>query len=241
MTAAGAANDMEGRRVLITGASRGIGAAVARASADRGARVALLSRSGADLGLRGALGVACDVRDRDAVFAAVAGAVDAFGGLDCVVANAGIGSYGPFLDMAPERLDAMIDVNLRGTIHTAQAALPHLIEAGGGDFVSLASVAGLRAFPGEAGYNASKFGQLGLTRALDHELREHGVRCTNVCPGGVATDFALGEGDGRPQSALAGMMTPDDVAEVVVFCVTRAPSWRMLTASFRPMVEGSWG
>jgi meso-butanediol dehydrogenase / (S,S)-butanediol dehydrogenase / diacetyl reductase len=118
---------MEGRRALVTGASRGIGAAVASAFAARGARVALLSRSGSDLGLPGALGVACDVRDRDAVFAAVAQAADAFGGLDCAVANAGIGSYGPFLEMDPQRIDAMIDVNLRGTIHTAQAALPHLI------------------------------------------------------------------------------------------------------------------
>ena len=230
---------MEGRRALVTGASRGIGAAVARAFAARGARVALLSRSGADLGLPGALGLPCDVTDRAAVFAAVAQAAGELNGLDCVIANAGIGSYGPFLEMKPEDIDAMIDVNLRGTIHTAQATLPHLIEAGGGDFVSLASVAGLRAFPGEAGYNASKFGQLGLTRSLDHELREHGVRATNVCPGGVATDFALGHG--RPESVLAGMMTPDDVADVVVFCVTRPSSWRMLTASFRPMVEPSWG
>jgi 3-oxoacyl-[acyl-carrier protein] reductase len=100
-------------------------------------------------------------------------------------------------------------------------------------------VAGLRAFPGEAGYNASKFGQLGLTRALDHELREHGVRATNVCPGGVATDFALETG--RPREALAGMMSADDVADVVTFCVTRRRGWRMLTASFRPDSEASWG
>jgi 3-oxoacyl-[acyl-carrier protein] reductase len=231
--------DMGGRRALITGASRGIGAAVAHAFVARGAQVALLSRSGTDLDLPGALGLACDVRDRDAVHGAVAQAVRGLGGLDCVVANAGIGSYGPFLEMDPERVDAMIDVNLRGTIHTAQATLPHLIEAGGGDFVSLASVAGLRAFPGEAAYNASKFGQVGLTRALDQELREHGVRATCVCPGGVATDFALGEG--RPAAALAGMMSPQDVADVVVFCVTRPPGVRMLTTSFRPLSEASWG
>ena len=230
---------MTGRTALITGASRGIGAAVARSFARAGARLALLSRSGEDLGLPETIGLSCDVRDRDAVFGAVGQAIERFGGLDCVVANAGVGSYGPFLDMNPDEVEAMIDVNLKGTIYTAQATLGHLIEAGGGDFVALASVAGVRAFPGEAAYNASKFGQLGLTRALDHEMREHGVRCTNVCPGGVATDFALQTG--RPHEALEGMMSPEEVAEVVTFCVTRPRSWRMLTATFRPQIEGSWG
>ena len=230
---------MKDRVALITGASRGIGAAVAREFSARGARVALLSRSGADLGLPRAIGVRCDVRHRDEVVSAVEQAVERFGALDCVVANAGVGSYGPFLEMDPRDMETMIDVNLKGTVHTAAATLPHLIAAGGGDFVSLASVAGLRAFPGEAVYNASKFGQLGLTRALDIELRERGVRATNVCPGGVATDFALGAG--RPEAALEGMMTAEDVAEVVAFCVTRPRGLRMMTASFRPMSEGSAG
>jgi meso-butanediol dehydrogenase/(S,S)-butanediol dehydrogenase/diacetyl reductase len=230
---------VKGRTALITGASRGIGAAVARAFSERGARVALLSRSGADLGLPEAIGVRCDVRDRDAVFEAVERAVSRFGELDCVVANAGIGAYGPFLELDHEHVEAMVDVNLKGTIYTAQATLPHLIASGRGDFVSLASVAGLRAFPGEAVYNASKFGQLGLTRALDIELRERGVRCTNVCPGGVATDFALGSG--RPEAALEGMMSAEDVADVVTFCVTRPPGVRIMTTSFRPMSEGSAG
>jgi 3-oxoacyl-[acyl-carrier protein] reductase len=230
---------VNGRVALVTGASRGVGAAVARAFSREGAKVGLLSRSGDDLGLPDAIGVPCDVRDRDAVFAATQQVVDRFGSLDCVVANAGVGAYGPYLEMDPGEVELMIDVNLKGTLHTASATLPHLLAAGGGDFVSLASVAGLRAFPGEAAYNASKFGQLGFTRALDHEMREHGVRCTNVAPGGVATDFALGHG--RPEEALAGMMSGEDVAEVVVFCVTRPRGVRMLTASFRPMSEGSWG
>src|SRR3954454_10779856 len=230
---------MQERVALITGASRGVGAAVARAFSERGARLGLLSRSGDDLGLPDALGVACDVRSRDAVLEATARVVERFGSLDCVVANAGMGAYGPFLELAPEHLEAMIDVNLKGALYTARATLQHLIDAGGGDFVSLASVAGLRAFPGEAVYNASKFGQLGFTRALDHEMREHGVRCTNVAPGGVATEFALGHG--RPEEALAGMMTAEDVAEVVVFCVTRPRRIRILTTSFRPAGEGSWG
>src|SRR5437764_9990181 len=164
--------ELHGKVGLVTGASGGIGAAVARRLHDAGASVGLLSRRGDDLGLERALGVACDVRDREAVAQATDSVVQRFGRLDVAVANAGVGAYGPFLELDPEQLEAMIDVNLKGTLYTAAAALPHLIAAGGGDFVSLASVAGLRGFPGEAVYNASKFGQLGFTRALDHE---HGV------------------------------------------------------------------
>ncbi len=230
---------LAGRHAFITGASRGVGAAVARALHAGGARVALASRSGDDLGLEGALGVTCDVTDRAQVFAAVDRAVAEFGALDCVVANAGVGMYGPFLDLEPEHLEAMIDVNLKGTLYTAAAALPHLIAAGAGDFVSVASVAGLRAYPGEAVYNASKFGQLGFTRALDHELRDHGVRATNICPGGIATDFAMGTG--RTAGSTDGMMTAEDVADTVIYCVTRPTSWRVMTMSYRPMIEASWG
>jgi NADP-dependent 3-hydroxy acid dehydrogenase YdfG len=132
-------------------------------------------------------------------------------------------------------------VNLKGTLYTAAATLPHLIASGEGDFLSLASVAGVRAFPGEAVYNASKFGQLGFTRALDHELREQGVRSTNICPGGVHTDFAIGSGREEGDPELENMMTPDDVAEVVLFAVTRPRDMRLLTTTFRPMSEASWG
>jgi NAD(P)-dependent dehydrogenase (short-subunit alcohol dehydrogenase family) len=231
---------LEGRITLVTGASRGTGAAIARAFVENGASVGMLSRGGDDLGLgKPALGVKCDVAERDQVFAAVDEVVGRFGSLDCVVANAGVGMYGNFLDLAPEHVEAMIDINLKGTIYTAAATLPHLIAAGGGDFVSLASVAGLRAFPGETVYNASKFGQLGFTRSLDHELREHGVRATNVCPGGIATDFAMGTG--REEGSTEGMMSAEEVADTVVYCVTRPSSWRMLTMSYRPMIEASWG
>lgn len=228
---------MKGRRCLVTGASRGVGAACARAFAAHGASVALLSRSGDGLGV--GTGIACDVTDRVQVLAAVGRAAEELGGLDCVVANAGVGMYGSFLEMDPAHVEAMIDVNLKGTLYTAAATLPHLIAAGGGDFVSLASVAGLRAFPGEAVYNASKFGQVGFTRALDHELREHRVRATTVAPGGIATDFAMGTG--RTDGSTEGMMSAEDVAEQVVFCVTRPPGVRILTISSRPMSEGSWG
>ncbi|HYP47154.1 MAG TPA: SDR family NAD(P)-dependent oxidoreductase [Thermoleophilaceae bacterium] len=231
---------MQDRVAFVTGASRGAGAAIARSFHDAGAAVALASRSGDDLGLERGLGLECDVRDPAAVESAVAAAVERFGKLDVVVANAGIGSYGPFLEMDMGDVEAILDVNLKGTLYTARSTLPHLIESKG-DFVSLASVAGLRAFPGETVYNASKFGQVGFTRALDHEMRELGVRVTNVCPGGIATDFAMGAGRTPDMPELEGMLTSEEVAEVVLFTVTRPRRMRLMTVSLRPMSEGSWG
>jgi NADP-dependent 3-hydroxy acid dehydrogenase YdfG len=233
--------ELEGKVGLVTGASGGIGAAVARGLHAAGASLGLLSRSGDDLGLERALGLVCDVRDRTAVGVAADEVVERFGRLDVVVANAGVGAYGSFVDLDPERLEAMIDVNLKGTLYTAAATVPHLIAAGEGDFVSLASVAGLRAFPGEAVYNASKFGQVGFTRALDHELRERGVRATCICPGGVKTGFAIGTGREEGDPELEDMLTADEVADVVLFTLTRPRRMRILTTSFRPMSEASWG
>jgi 3-oxoacyl-[acyl-carrier protein] reductase len=233
--------ELDRKVALITGASGGIGAAVARSLHDAGASVGLLSRHGDDLGLERALGVSCDVRDRSAVAAATDAVVERFERLDIVVANAGVGAYGSFLDLDPEQLEGMIDINLKGTLYTAAATLPHLIAAGEGDFVSLASVASLRAFPGEAVYNASKFGQLGFTRALDHELREHGVRATCICPGGVNTGFAIGAGREEGDPELEGLLTAEEVADVVLFTVTRPRRMRILTTSLRPMVEPSSG
>jgi 3-oxoacyl-[acyl-carrier protein] reductase len=232
---------LEGKAAFITGASRGIGAAVARALSAAGVSVGLASRSGDDLGLDRALGLACDVRDPEEVDASVAATVDRFGRLDVVVANAGVGAYGPFLELSPEFLEEMIDVNLKGTLYAIRAALPHLLESDAADVITIASEAGRRGLPYEAVYCASKFGQVGFTRALDHELRDHGVRCTNVCPGGVATDFALEPGRGRTRDALAGMMTAEDVAEVVMFVLTRPRNHRILEAAFRPATEPSWG
>ena len=232
---------LEGKVAVVTGASRGIGAAVARQLSAAGVSVGLASRSGDDLGLGHAIGVKCDVADPAQVDAAVAATVARFGGLDILVANAGVGAYGPFLELSPAHLDEMIDVNLKGTIYAVRAALPHLLESSAADVVTLASEAGRRGFPGEAVYCASKFGQVGFTRALDGELRERGVRCTNVCPGGVATDFALDDGRGRSSDGLAGMMTADDVADVVLFILTRPRNHRILETALRPMSEASWG
>jgi 3-oxoacyl-[acyl-carrier protein] reductase len=232
---------LDGKVAIVTGASGGIGAAVARQLAEQGVRLGLASRSGADLGLADAVAMPCDVRDPAQLEALTEATVSRFGRLDILVANAGVGAYGPFLDLSPEFLDEMIDVNLKGTIYAVRAALPYLIESGEADIVTLASEAGRRGLPYEAVYCASKFGQVGFTRALDHELREKGVRCTNVCPGGVATEFALEPGRGRTPEALAGMMSADDVAEVVMFVLTRARNHRILETALRPLTETSWG
>jgi NAD(P)-dependent dehydrogenase (short-subunit alcohol dehydrogenase family) len=182
---------LAGKTAVITGASRGIGAAVARMLHDRGVHLGLASRTGDDLGLDGVVAMSCDVRDLDALTRLCDATADRFGGIDIVIPNAGVGAYGPFLDLSLEHLDEMLDINLKGTVYAIRAALPHMLGREG-DVLTLASEAGRRGLPNEAVYCASKFGQVGLTRALDHELRERGIRCTNVCPGGPRQD------DGRP-------------------------------------------
>lgn len=232
---------LEGHVALITGASRGIGSAVARSLAGAGVRLGLGSRSGDSLGIEGAVARPCDVRDPASLEALVAETVERFGRLDILVVNAGVGAYGPFLDLPAEQLEEMIDVNVKGAIYSVRAALPHLLRSEAGDLVTIASEAGRRGLPFEAVYCASKFAQVGLTAALDHELREQGIRCTNICPGGVATDFAMGRGRTPDMPQLAGMMNPEDVAEAVMFALTRPRNHRVLELAFRPVTESSWG
>jgi 3-oxoacyl-[acyl-carrier protein] reductase len=214
---------------------------VARSLAERGVRLGLASRRGLDLGIADAVAESCDVRDAAALDAFAGRVAERFGGIDILVANAGVGAYGPFLELDPEHLEEMIDVNVKGTLYAVRAALPYLQRSDGADIVTVASEAGRRGLPFEAVYCASKFAQVGFTRALDHELREQGIRCTNVCPGGVATDFAMGRGRTAEMPELAGMMTADDVAEAVLFVLTRPRNHRILEVAFRPVTEGSWG
>jgi 3-oxoacyl-[acyl-carrier protein] reductase len=147
---------LEGKTALVTGASRGIGAAVARQLHERGVNLGLASRSGDDLGLERCVAASCDVRDAASLASLCDATAERFGGIDIVIANAGVGAYGPLLELPAAQLDEMIDVNLKGTIYSVRAALPHMLGRDG-DIVAVASEAGRRGLPFEAVYCASKF------------------------------------------------------------------------------------
>lgn len=230
---------LAGRVALITGSSAGIGAATARLLAREGAQVALASRRGGDLGIEGALARECDVREPAQLEAIVAATVERFGSLDIVVANAGVGAYGEFADLDPSHLEEMIDVNVKGLLYTVRAALPHLLRSDAADLVVVASIAGLRAPAGEAVYAASKFAQVGFMRSFDHEMYSRGVRCTTICPGGVATEFAMGRGRTPQDPDLAGMMRPEEVADAIVGTLVRPRTHRTFEMTLLPMSDDS--
>lgn len=184
-----------GTRVFLTGPSRGIGRALARALAARGATLGLAARSAPELqslaaDLPGEHHVlVCDVGDRAQVEAAIERFAAEAGGIDVVVANAGVAHYGPFLALDIERAEQMTQVNWLGTVYTVKAALPHLLAGAAGHIVIVSSGAGWRAFPSAAVYGATKAAQRGFGEALRHELDGSGVSVTTVFPGEVASSL----------------------------------------------------
>jgi uncharacterized protein len=208
-----------GTRALVTGASRGIGRALARALAARGAQVGLVARDGEALArlaadLPGARALPADVGDRHAI----AAALDAFAsdGLDLVVANAGVAHYGAFGRTPLERAEAMTRVNWLGTLYTVHAALPHLRS---GQIVVVSSGAGLRAFPQAAAYGATKAAQRAFAEALRHELAGTGVSVTTVFPGEVDTDLHAHERERMPAWYGPRKASPDRLAQAVIAAV----------------------
>ena len=236
-------SDLSGKVAAITGATSGIGAAAARALAGEGASVVLagrrrerLDRLAAEIG-ETAAAVEMDVRNPQGSRTLVETALSRFGRLDALVACAGIGAYGGIMDLSDEKLREMIDINVAGTVWPIRAAVPHFLKAGGGDIVIVASVAGLRGAHDEAVYAATKFAQVGLAGGLDRELREKNIRVSTICPGGTATEFAMGAGRTPDMPGLARMLRAEDVAAAIVTVLKQPPSMRTLVWSMRSIHE----
>lgn len=212
-----------GTRAIVTGASRGIGRATAAALAARGARLGLMARSRDPLEeLAGELGgetvvLAADVGDRESVGAAVGRFVEQAGGVELLVANAGIAHYAPFTELPIERAEEMVRINVLGTLYTVKAALPHMLDRAAGHVVVVASGASLRAFPWAATYGATKSAQSAFAEALRHELSGTGVSVSTVFPGEIATDLHAHERDRMPDWYRGSdAIPPQRVAEAIV-------------------------
>ena len=206
------------KSAFITGASKGIGHAVAQALIADGYAVTITSRNADEIaqvaaGLgAGARGVACDVKDPRAVQAAVDAHVAAFGGLDVLFVNAGVGHFGNVADLSIEQWQDVIDTTLSGAFYTVKAAIPALSRSGGYIF-TLSSLAGKNPLPGGGAYNASKFGLNGLSEVLNLDLRDRGIKVTQIMPGTVATHF---NGHTPDQDKDAWKIQPEDLAQLTV-------------------------
>ena len=234
---------LHGKTVVITGASAGIGAATARLLHAEGANVVLGARRGhrlkelaaqLDPTMSRARWAETDIRRPEDVGRLFSMARQHFGTVNILVANAGVGAYGSIAELANDEVRELVETNLTGTIWCAREAIRHLQPAGG-DIVIVSSVAGLRGRAGEAVYAATKHGLIGLAGALDRELRQHGIRVTAMCPGAAATEFALGRGRDPATADLAAMLTPDDVAEAIVYVLRQPRTLRTLMWSIRSM------
>ena len=233
---------VEGRVALVTGATSGIGAATARALAEGGAHVAVASRGGGDLGIEGVLdAIVRRARDRGTSKRSSPHAWSGSAGSTSWSRTPESGAYGDFLDLNPEWLDEMIDTNVKGFLHTIRAGLPRLLESSSADLVAVTSIAGQRAPEGEAVYAATKHAQIGFMRSLDHELFRRGVRCSILAPGGVETAFAMGRGRTPEDPDLPGMLRSEEVADAVMYAVTRPRTGRIFEASILPMADDSMG
>jgi len=220
------AGRLAGRRALVTGASGGLGRAIVAAMRAEGAACALLGRGDGD---GSALALRADVADAAAVAPAVADAAARLGGLDAVVCAAGVDcTWAPTGEMEPAEWDRTIAVNLSGTFYVCRAALPHLVAAGGGAIVNVTSVAGLRAWPEDVAYNASKAGVELLTRTIAVEYGARGVRANCVAPGVIDAGMTDAVSDPAErarmtaQHPLGRMGRAEEVAEAVVWLLSPA-------------------
>ncbi len=229
---------LSGRIALVTGASRGIGRAIADRLQQDGARVVCLARSFEGAHDASRLEIPCDVTVPDDVRRAVAHAIEEFGVPDIVVNNAGAFLLKPFAETTAEEFLQQLTVNTFGPFLVVREVLPHLVRARRGQLITVGSVGDHRPYAGNAAYGASKYGVRGLHEVLVEELRETGVRATLISPG--PTDTRLWdpmEAEGSYDTpARSDMLAPSDVAAAVVYAVTQpervAVEWiRIMPAS----------
>ncbi|WP_141013023.1 SDR family NAD(P)-dependent oxidoreductase [Nocardioides sambongensis] len=222
--------DLAGRGALVTGAARGLGAAIARCLASYGAHVvvadvdlAAATATAADISAGedgSATAVALDVRDAAAWEAAVETLVERHGSFDLLVNNAGVYRNAPLATWTEEDLDLVLDVNLRGTLLGVRAAARTM--ADGGAIVNIASTAGLAGLAGATPYSATKFGVRGITRSAARELGARGIRVNAVCPGPIETQMMASDRVNWSQIPLARAARPDEVAATVAFLCSDA-------------------
>ncbi|SER19187.1 SDR family oxidoreductase [Neolewinella agarilytica] len=215
-------NDLQNKTAYITGGTKGIGYAVAEELMKAGANAVITSRSqqaaeeaAEKLNAAGhagkALGVEADVRNLDSQQAAVSAGVEAFGSVDFVIANAGVGHFAPIQELTPEQWQETIDINLTGVFYSVKASLEQLTKHEG-YLITIASLAGTNFFPKGSAYNASKFGLVGFTQAVMMDLREQGVKVSTIMPGSVATFF----NGHTPNPADDWKIQPEDIGQMVV-------------------------
>jgi NADP-dependent 3-hydroxy acid dehydrogenase YdfG len=228
------AGPLEGRVAAVTGASSGIGEATVRALSAAGAAVALGARridrleALADSLDGPSLVHEVDVSDEEQARGFIQAANDELGGLHIVVNNAGVMLLGPVADADVDEWRRMIDVNLLGLLYCTHAALPLIVESGGGDIVNVSSVAGRRADAGAAVYNMTKFGVHAFSEALRQEALHAGIRVTTVAPGFVETELQghnrnplVRQATERARERIGEVLKPEDIAEAILHAVTR--------------------
>jgi NADP-dependent 3-hydroxy acid dehydrogenase YdfG len=229
---------LEGKVAIITGASRGIGFAVAQRLGTLGANLSLCARDAGRLAsaadeLRpltaGVFAAAVDVRHGDQIVAFVQNTEKTLGPVDILVNNAGIGYFGPTHEATEANWDSVLDTNLKSVFLASKAVAPGMIQRRGGHIINIASLAGKNAFAGGGIYCASKWGLMGLTECMAEDLRGYGIRVSAICPGSVATDFSP-----HGKKDISKMLQAEDIAHVVEMIVTQAPQSFISEVLLRP-------
>ena len=230
--------NLEGKRAVVTGSTKGIGLAVAQSLVAEGAKVVISSRHQDDVqdtleslnpSARDQVsGKVCDVREANQVRDLIQHCVEIFGGIDIQVNNAGIGIFRTVEEMSLQEWRDTLTTNLDGVFYGCHFAIPEMKKNGGGFIINVGSLAGVNAFPHGAAYNASKFGLVGFSEALMQEVRYDDIRVANIMPGSVATEFS------RTQDNSSWKLSASDVAEVVLETLKRHPRCLTSRIEMRP-------